>query len=391
MLMFWFCVALVQCGLLFLLARCGRSLVRKAGEEREANRFTPPGGWPRAAMIIPVAGAHPRMTEALSSLLRQDYPDLLPVLVTATAEEPAAGLIRTLREDFPALRHVVAGPAAGCGQKNHNSLQGVAAVGDAADVYVFCDSTHLAAEDFVRCLVGPVARGEAAFSTGYHTVEPRDQRPVTLAYALSVLLMRFLQALSAFTQPWGGAMAMSRAAFERYGVAELWAHNVVDDCSLGALLQGRGVHVRLCAGALLRTEAADHALPVWRAWMERQVLFLKFCIPGQWLLLGVLAVLMAVPPLGAALALLGGLLGLGNGAAVLLALLWLAALAAALGRWRAFLPRSVPLGRWLWAFVCAVGMFILVYLRTIPAREIVWRDTAYTVGQGGTVLGVRRR
>ena len=104
MLMFWFCVALVQCGLLFLLARCGRSLVRKAGEEREANRFTPPGGWPKAAMIIPVAGAHPRMTEALSSLLRQDYPDLLPVLVTATAEEPAAGLIRTLREDFPALR-----------------------------------------------------------------------------------------------------------------------------------------------------------------------------------------------------------------------------------------------------------------------------------------------
>ena len=121
MLMYWFCVALVQCCLLFLLARCGRSLVRKAGEEREANRFTPPGGWPKAAMIIPVAGAHPRMTEALSSLLRQDYPDLLPVLVTATAEEPAAGLIRTLREAFPALRHVEAGPAAGCGQNNHNS------------------------------------------------------------------------------------------------------------------------------------------------------------------------------------------------------------------------------------------------------------------------------
>ena len=142
MLMFWFCVALAQCGLLWLLARCGRSLVRKAGEEREANRFTPPGGWPRAAMIIPVAGAHPRMVEALSSLLRQDYPDLLPVLVTATAEEPAAGLIRTLREDFPALRHVVAGPAAGCGQKNHNSLQGVAAVGDAGSVLNISESAE---------------------------------------------------------------------------------------------------------------------------------------------------------------------------------------------------------------------------------------------------------
>ena len=34
--------------------------------------------------------------------------------------------------------------------------------------------------------------------------------------------MRLLQGLSAFTQPWGGAMAMTRAAFERYGVARLW-------------------------------------------------------------------------------------------------------------------------------------------------------------------------
>ncbi len=391
MLLFWFCVALAQCGLLYLLARCGRALVRKAEEERAAVRCAPRGGWPRAAMIVPVAGTHPRMADALQSLLNQDYPDLIPVLVTATAEEPAAGLIRRLREDFPAVRHVVAGPATGCGQKNHNSLQGVAAVGDEADIYIFCDSTHLARPDFARCLAGPVAGGEAAFSTGYHTVEPRDQRPVTLAYALSVLLMRFLQALSAFTQPWGGAMAMSRDAFKRYGVAELWAHNVVDDCSLGAMLQGRGVPVRLCAGALLGTEAADHSLPVWRAWMERQVLFLKFCMPGQWMLLGVLAVLMALPPVCAALALLGGLLNLGSGAASLLALLWLAALAAALGPWRAFLPRPVPLGRWMWAFVCAVGMFVLVYLRSVSAKTIVWRDTVYTVGQGGTVLNVRRR
>ena len=391
MLAFWFCVGLAQCGLLYLLARCGRALIRKAEEERAGGRFAPPGGWPRAAMIVPVAGTHPRMADALQSLLNQDYPDLMPVLVTATAEEPAAELVRRLREDFPAVRHVVAGPADGCGQKNHNSLQGVAAVGDAADVYIFCDSTHLARPDFARCLGGPVARGEAAFSTGYHTVEPRDRRPVTLAYALSVLLMRFLQALSAFTQPWGGAMAMSRDAFERYGVAELWAHNVVDDCSLGALLQGRGVHVRLCAAALLSTEAADHSLPVWRAWMERQVLFLKFCMPGQWLLLGVLAALMALPPVCAGLALLGGLLGLGSGAASLLGLLWLAALAGTLGPWRDFLPRTVPLGRWIWAFVCAAGMFVLVYLRSIPAKAIVWRDRVYTVGQGGTVLNVRRR
>ena len=98
-----------------------------------------------------------------------------------------------------------------------------------------------------------------------------------------------------------------------------------------------------------------------------------------------------MPPVCAGLALLGGLLGLGSGAASLLGLLWLAALAGTLGPWRDFLPRPVPLGRWIWAFVCAAGMFVLVYLRSIPAKAIVWRDRVYTVGQGGTVLNVRRR
>lgn len=394
MLTIWFCCAVLQCALFGVLLTCAHKLPLRAAKERELCCHAPAGVWPRAAMIIPVAGTHPAMEKALTSLLQQDYPQLLPVLVTATAEEDAAQLIGSLRERFPQIRHVVAGQASGCGQKNHNSLQGVAAVADTADIYLFCDSTHLAEPDFARCLLGPVIRGETAFSTGYHVVEPLDDQPVTLAYALSVLLMRFLQALSAFTQPWGGAMCMSRQAFERYGVAELWKNNVVDDCSLAAHLQTQGVSVRLCAAALLRTRAAGHSLSVWRAWMDRQVLFLRFCMPGQWLLLGILACIMALPPLGAALALTGGLLGLGSSAASLLSLLWLALLAVSLGPWRAFLGRSPnaqpSLVRWLWAFGLAAGMFALVYAQSVKAREIVWKDRAYIVGRGGRVLDVRK-
>lgn len=390
MIWFWLLAACAQCGFLYLLARAGRTLPKMEAEQAAENLTIPDENWPRAALIIPVAGEHPNMAAALKSLLRQDYPRLLPILVTATAEEPAARLIRDLQKECPAARHVVAGKAQQCGQKNYNTLQGVAAAGNEADVYVFCDSTHLARPDFVRCLTGPIARGEAAFSTGYHMVDAKDRQAVTLAYAFCVLQLRLLQALSAFTQPWGGAMAMSRAAFREYGVAELWAHNVVDDCSLAGLLLGRGVHVRLCPGALLRTEAAGHALPVWRDWMERQVLFLKFCVPGQWLLLGLLALLMALPPLCAGLALLGGLLNVGSGAAVLAAWLYLAALAAVLYVWREFLPAPPPLWRWILACVCASAMFVWVYCRSIPAKGIIWHGLAYTVGQGGTVLRMQR-
>ncbi|WP_300707603.1 glycosyltransferase [uncultured Desulfovibrio sp.] len=382
-------LAALQCGLLIWLGKVGERLARE--EKAAIFGLANEGDWPRAALIIPAAGTHPRMEEALESLLEQDYPQLLPVVVTATDGEPAARLVRELQNRYPALRHVVAGEARGCGQKNHNSLAGVAAVGEAAEVYVFCDSTHIAAPDFVRRLVAPVARGEAEFSTGYHQVTPRDSGPVTLAYALCVQLMRYLQGLARqFTQPWGGAMCISRAAFERHQVRELWAGNVVDDCALAGVLPARGVTVKLCPGALLRTEAAGHRLDIWRAWMDRQVLFLKFCVPSQWRLLGGLCAVMALPPLMAVLSLLGGLTGLASTGSVAVAFLYLIALAAAMGHWRELAGNRLPIWRWMTAFALSAGMFVWVYARSIRARGILWHGIWYEVGEGGRVRGMRR-
>ena len=289
----WFLLATSQCALLYILARRGEGMPRRIQDEAEANRAVPEDKWPSVGLIVPVAGRDPRMEGALRSLLNQDYPRFVPVLVTAEESEPAVELVARLKQEFPVLRHVVAGTATGCGQKNHNSLQGIAALGDAVDVYAFCDSTHTADPDFLRHLVAPMARGEASFSTGYHVVEPRDNQRSTLGYAFCVMLMRYLQAMSAFTQLWGGAMAMTRTAYVKYAVAQLWVENVVDDCSLSALLHVRGGKVQLCPGALLHTDAINHSLPVWRAWMDRQVLFLKFCMPGR---RAVMATLMPLPP-----------------------------------------------------------------------------------------------
>ena len=167
----FFVLALLQCALLFFLSRVGSRLDRE--ERKPAPQRT---HWPRTGLIVPAGGNHPRMREALESLLRQDYPALYPVIVTATADEPAAGIARELQARYPQLRHVVAGFAKGCGQKNHNSLKGVAAVEDEVELLAFCDSTHIAPRDFIRRLVAPVVDGED-FSTGYHKVVTRASSP----------------------------------------------------------------------------------------------------------------------------------------------------------------------------------------------------------------------
>ena len=397
----WLTAAAVQCLLLLGLWLGARKIILQVESSRALHPTDArwPSDAPVAAMIIPAAGQHPAMPAALRSLLRQDYPRLLPVLVTATEDDPAAALGRELQQEFPDLELVVAGQAQGCGQKNHNSLAAIAHVGDRADVYMFCDSTHTAQPDFARQLLWPIVAGEAAFTTGYHNVHAMDDQPVTLGYQVSVLLMRFLQAVAVFTQPWGGAMAMTRRVFENHGIAEFWQHNVVDDCSLAGMLIRRRLHVQLCPHAMLSTEARDHRMQVWKTWMDRQVLFLKFCVRGQWWLLGLFAFLVSVPTLASLLVAVGGMAHIlplpaflphKSVKLALWACVHLATLSAVVLAWRELLPRPTSALRWLAGFTLGMGMFTRVYVESIAAHGILWHGIWYRVGNGGRVEEMRR-
>ena len=374
-------------GLLFFLAKEGKKLRARAAE-------LPPAcaSWPSAGLVIPCCGTHPDMERALRSLLEQQYAgEVRCCLVTATDDEPAAVLVRKLAAEYAHVAHVTAGRAELCGQKNHNSLAAVRELGDSVDVYAFCDSTHMASPDFLSRLIAPIAQGKGVFSTGYHEVVPRDKEPVTLAYAFCVLCMRILQGLAKFTQPWGGAMAVERRAFHELGIGKFWADNVVDDCSLTTFLQERSVSVCLCPGALLRTNAEHHKFSVWTAWLERQILFLKFCVPLQWILLGLVIVLMALVPASALVFFIGGLCGLLKAGWLVLACICLTATGIALSCLRPLMAHHIPLVRLMCAFFLMLGMAFVTFLKTIPASGILWHGIWYTVGRAGKVTSIVRK
>ncbi|MDE5831427.1 MAG: glycosyltransferase [Desulfovibrio sp.] len=390
MTIFFFLTGLLQGLIIWAMGQAGLALLERARKERELAAVAPPEGWPPCGLIIPIAGLSPMTGMALKSLLSQDYPDYVVRIVLESANDPAAPLVAGLENEFPRLRVVIAGPAIHCGQKNHNILAGLAALPESVRVFAFCDSTHLARPDFLRCLIEPIARREAAITSGYHQVESGDRGAATLGYALSVLFMRLLQGMSILTQPWGGAMAMTKAAFVRYEVAKLWSTNVVDDCSLAGWLRGRGVHVRHVPGALLITRASAHTFRVWNAWLTRQILFLKFCMPGQWLGLGLVCFIMAGPPIWCALVCLRGVMGIGGGMAPFLALCQLCFVAWAIYGWRKLLPKQPASAPWIFSFFCACGMFALVYGRSFFQSHIIWANIRYKVGRGGKVEAMER-
>jgi hypothetical protein len=387
MLALWFACVCIQCGLLYFILREGRATLLGGADEFPYPELGADA--PKLGVIIPVAGRRPGMEAALRSLLDQDYPCHEVVFATAEADDPAAPHIRALTEEFSNARHVTAGRATRCGQKNHNSLCGIAALGKDVDIYAFCDSTHTAPRGFLRELTRPIAAGESAFSTGYHAVDALDDQPTTLGYQITVTFMRLLQAVSVFTQPWGGAMAISRQAFERYRIEELWSTNVVDDCSLAGLLLARRGHMRLCPGALLLTQAAAHPQEQWTSWFDRQILFLKFCTPAMWHLMGLGLALLFAPTLCSLTLLVSWPLFGGAPAwsvpAAAAHLVFLLHFALAL---RDFSPRRAPACAWLRAFALNYWLLGRTYARSMGCRRLRWHDTSYRVGAGGRVLSL---
>jgi hypothetical protein len=344
----------------------------------------------KASLIIPLTGRSPEMEAALQSFLTQDYPFLETLLVTSGDADPARGLAEALSLQHERIRHVRTGAAARCAQKNHNLLAGIAAADRESEVFVFCDANHLARPDAVRELVAPILRGVAEFTTGYREVELHAFEPEGVALRLLVWSMGQFQALPAFTQPWGGAMAMSAAAFRNHRVADLWAASAVDDCSLAGLLAGKGVPVRYCPGALLRTPvrstAPDHLLD----WFTRQLLYPRFYTRAVWRLMGVILISALVLPAASLLLAIGASIGAVSPAVVPVAACHLS-VPIGLGVWlRKRLCAGCPPAVWWAGFLKTLGVVYAAYWKTLGATAVVWRGVRYEVDGRGHVTRIDR-
>jgi ceramide glucosyltransferase len=376
---------------LMLLLFAGLLLAGGRGLARGESGLSPdnPASWPGVALLVPVAGAAPDLAANLISLLSQDYPDYQVIFITKDLDDPATPVIAALIPEYPRSRLILSGPAVSCGQKNHNLLAGLKAAGETPEVLVFCDSTRLAAANWLKELVAPIVQGQVQVVSGYHHVRPQDQGLATWGRAITVLILYLTKPMPRLNQPWGGATAIKRQVFEDLQVARVWAHNVVDDVSLAALLQEKGLQVGLAPGASLQTSLRGETPANWCDWLTRQWLYLKFCLPGTWLALGFLFYLLAALMVWSVLLLLAAppcfLLGTPWPGVVFLAAL--TGLAVAL---RTLHPQRAGLHIWLPAFFAAMGMAVWCHLRTWPCLEIHWRGISYRVGWKGRVVEIKQ-
>ena len=344
--------------------------------------------WPRLAVLVPVTGAAAGLAGRLEALLSQDYPSYQVVFSTRDAADPATAVILSLITRHPRARHVVAGPARSCGQKNQNLLAALKLVGQTPEILVFCDSNQEAPATWLKELVAPIVDGEAQVTSGFHHVIAREPGIALFGRAITVLALYLAKGFRRLNQPWGGATAIRRSLFESLGVAKLWAENIVDDVSLAARLVRAGILVGIPKGASLYTPVESETPEGWRDWLTRQWLYLKFCMPVTWLAAGLLVHLLWALVLLSGVCLLLAPLGLTSGSLGLAAALFLAGLTGLGMALRSCHPQPGPLGKWLPAYFAAMGMASWCHWKTLFTMEMRWRGMVYRVGWRGKVASV---
>lgn len=365
-------------------------LSRRAGTGEEAAAPEALSS-PLVSLIIPCAGASKEMEAALHSLLQQDYPCFAVLLVTHGRTDPARRLAGELAASYPHARHVEAGAAERCGQKNRNILDALALADPKTAIYAFCDANHLAGPDFIRRLTKPIIQDGEKFCAGYRRTRLLSFDPAAVACHVLVWHMGLFQSLPLFTQPWGGALAAEASAFRRLRVADLWAGTVVDDVSLAGLLMREGVRTRFCPGAMLDSPLGKMSEARLRDWFFRQLFYPKFYTFAVWLLLGAVLAWFAATglvALGLAVAWAAGV-----GPSFPFALLAVACLASPFvlqGVLRRRAAPDCPPAFWRQGAALAVRTLVSRYCRTVFSRRLVWRGTAYDLTPDGKVARVDR-
>lgn len=398
--------ALVSAPLLLLLVLGAISIpagVAKLRYAVSAARARREGELPFASIIAPCKGAESGLAENARALLRQDYGRYEVIYVVERADDPAVPVLRDViaaRGDVPA-RLLVAGISDGCSQKIHNILAGTRAAAAESQVFAYVDSDALPHADWLRCLAATLFEDPAVgAATGYRWQLGHQTRLSTVLCTAWDALVAVNFHAHRLNFAWGGSMAITRANFERLGVADLWATAISEDLTLTNAVNRDGKYVAF-APRCLTASYVDATVAEVLDFGTRQMQVARVYSPARWRNGTRWATVAAVTFFGSlawvvASALRGQLLVL---PAALLALVYLllAVRGWLLYRWAsALLPEhrsALDRFAWVWILLTPLAWLLHVYtgLRSALSRRMVWRGVTYELVSPTQTLVLGRR
>jgi hypothetical protein len=371
-----------------------RALVRL----KKISYYAPTG---RVLVLSPCKGHDANLDENLRALLTQDYPDYEVAFIVEDAADPACPAIRRAMAACPQTpaKLLVAGRAAGCGQKIHNLRMATAGLPPEIRHLAFFDSDSLPKPYWVRAAIYKHYLPQIGATTGYRWLIPQKPTlPNHLVAAINCNVMAVL-GRDSHHMVWGGSWAIRRGTFEQLAIRAAWEGMLSDDLVASNQLQRSGLQVRFDPACVL-TSPADFDWAGMFDFVRRQYRITRHYAFRWWL-----------PALAAATAgNLAWLASLGLLACTIFAersIVWLPAAVLGvlygLGFYRGWamqglaavyspehLPELRGVRRWhVWASPAVAFVQWIGLIASAFGNRVKWRAIDYRLGANGRVISQR--
>ncbi len=401
MLVFYFFAAIVTwLGILSLRGGLTFAAYVRSETARSLPDFTP-----FVSVIAPCRGLEGGLRENVSALFTQNYPEYEIIFVTDRVGDSSLSVVEEAitTASLPSrvsARVVIAGEAAGCGQKVHNLRVAVTKVDPRSEVLVFVDTDARPEPHWLRSLVAPLSDGRIGAASGYRWFVP--EKSALASQLRSVWNASIASALGERENKnfcWGGSTAIRRATFEKLQVTERWQETISDDFTLTRVLQEAKLPIHFVPACLVASvgdcsakellEFTNRQLKITRVyaphlWRPVLVGSLLFCTVffGGFALVIARALLRLPYLLPLAALLLIYLLGSAK------AYIRVKAVAIPLANFQKQLSRSLPAHLLFWPFASA--LYLCNAVAAAFSRRIKWRGITYELKSASEAVIISR-
>jgi cellulose synthase/poly-beta-1,6-N-acetylglucosamine synthase-like glycosyltransferase len=332
---------------------------------------------PPVTLFVPCCGAEEGLAANLRALASQDYPRFRIRYVVESLDDGAVPIIEEVGGAI-----IVAGGAAGRGQKVHNLLAAIdAAATEPSDVWAFADSDGRPERDWLRRLVAALAPPDVGVASTYRFYVPEPSSFATLVRSVWNASVLSLLGEHERNFAWGGGMAIRRDVFERIGVREAWSGALSDDYALTHAVRRAGLTVRFVPDALVPSHGSIGFVELL-SWVSRQIKITRVYWPRLFWMAAVhhaiYATFLVLGPWA------GGGIGLGLWGAVLVMGAWTGARRARRYRW-------VDRHRWAFATLFPLASFVTLQgvVRALASRRVTWRGRVYEMRSPAETVIIR--
>ena len=341
---------------------------------------------PVIQILVPLKGISNKSREILQTLLVQNYTNYRIMFILENDLDPAFELVMEFCSRHKHVELFLTGAANQCGQKNFGLAKAVASLDSEVEILVFCDSTNAASPDWLGKISRPVRSGDFEVCTTFRSFLPETLNVPGICQALYASTVFALLAVT--PKPWGGATVIRKRTFDRLNVSNVWMHTVVDDLTLGNILNAAKVKIFVSPENFLSSPIGKQTLKGLLAFLDRQILFPKFTNPGIWIFTVLWHISLCSSLLLSSVGLISYFVGiLGSGYAWLGALFWIGILAL-LASLRTLNQAKIPIIKWMITFPVLVFIATYVCVRSIFLDHIDWHGKRYYCGKGGVVIAI---